>query len=389
MRTLHTFFALGAAGLIATAPACTKVQGSEPKPARPVKAEAVAIAPPPAGLRYSATIEPFQQVTLAFKTSGYVAQVAQRAGADGRSRVAQAGDTVSRGTVLARVNEADYRERVTQGRAKLAEGSASLQKARLDLDRAKNLFAAESLTKPDLDAAQANFDAAQARVTSAQAEIELAMSALRDTALIAPATGVLLDRKIEVGTLVGAGSVGFLLGDVSAVKARFGIPDAMISTVTLGDRIGVTIDAIAGATFPGRITALAPAADPHSRVFDVEVTIPNSDGRLRPGMIGTVALSPKSANAEAIAAAAASSHQPLPLVVPLSAVVKAPGDANGYALLVVDKQTDAEFARMRRVQLGEVMGNGIAVLNGVARGDRVIVTGANQLIDGERVRVIP
>jgi RND family efflux transporter MFP subunit len=193
---------------------------------------------------------------------------------------------------------------------------------------------------------------------------------------------VLLERKIEVGSLVGAGTVGFTLGDVSAVKAHFGVPDSMIHAVTLGERMGVAVDAVAGATFPGRVTALAPAADPHSRVFDVEVTIPNSDGRLRPGMIGTVALGPKPATTPA-----ATAQQPL--LVPLGAVVKAPGETPAYALLVVEKQGDGEVARLHRVQLGEVMGTGVVVLNGAAPGDRVVVTGANQLIDGDRVRVIP
>jgi RND family efflux transporter MFP subunit len=381
MKMLHALLFAGAAATLATG--CTKVQGSEPKPARPVKIQAVTLAPPQAGLKYSATIEPFQQVSLAFKTSGYVDDLVRRRGADGLARIAQAGDMVTRGTVLARVRDTDYRERVNQGRAKLSESRASLQKSTLDLDRARTLFAAESLTKPDLDAAQASFDAAQARVTAAQAEIELAMIALRDTSLVAPATGVLLDRKIEVGTLVGAGSVGFMLGDVSAVKARFGIPDNMIQTVTLGDRLGVTIDALAGTTFPGRVTALAPAADPHSRVFDVEVTIPNAEGRLRPGMIGAVSLDPKPA------AAAASNAAHSRLLVPLGAVVKAPGDTPAYALLLVESHIDGDVARLHQVELGEVMGNGVAVLNGVSRGDRVIVTGANQLIDGERVRVIP
>ncbi len=380
MKLLYALITAAAAGSFAVG--CSKVQGAEPKPAKPVKVHTVAFAPPQAGLKYSATIEAFQQVPLAFKTSGYVDGLARFRGADGRPRVAQAGDIVARGTVLARVHEADYRERVNQGKAKLSEGNASLKKAALDLDRAKTLFAVDSLIKPNLNSAQANHDAAVARVAAAQSEIELALSALHDTALIAPATGVLLERKIEVGSLVSAGTVGFTLGDVSAVKAHFGIPDNMIHAVTLGDRMGVAVDAVAGATFPGRVTALAPAADPHSRVFDVEVTIPNPDGRLRPGMIGTVALGPKPTNDPAAAAQQ-------PLLVPLGAVVKAPGETPAYALLVVEKQGDAEVARLHRVQLGEVMGNGVVVLNGAARGDRVIVTGANQLIDGERVRVIP
>src|SRR4051812_33085124 len=132
---------------------CSKAQGLEAKPARPVKAQAVAPAPPQAGVRYSATIEPFDQVPLAFKASGYITDLLQRSGADARLRAIQPGDRVGRGTVLARVHDVEYRERVNQGRAKLSEGEASLTRARRDLERARILFAADSLTKPDLDAA--------------------------------------------------------------------------------------------------------------------------------------------------------------------------------------------------------------------------------------------
>ena len=273
--------------------------------------------------------------------------------------------------MLARVHEADYQERVNQGRAKLAEGEASLRKSQLDLERAKTLFAADSLIKPDLDAAQASFDSAQARVTSARADIELALSALRDCTMVAPATGVLLERKIEVGTLVGVGTVGFVLGDVSAVKAIFGIPDSAISTVKLGEAIDVTVDAVGEKGFTGRITSVAPTADPQSRVFDVEVTIPNADGRLRPGMIGSVALGlPATPAAQS-------------LIVPLSAVVKSAVDSDKYALMVVERKGDVEIARLRTVELGDVTGNGVAVTQGVASGERVVVTGASLLVDGD------
>jgi RND family efflux transporter MFP subunit len=359
------------------ASACAKVEGVEAKAARPVKTQIVAMAPAPSGIRYSATIDAFQEVPLAFKASGYVDDLIQRKGADGRQRAAQAGDQVSRGTVLARVHDADYQEKVNQGRAKLAEGEASLRKAQLDLERAKTLFAADSLIKPELDSAQANFDSAQARVTSARADIELALSALRDCTMVSPATGILLERKIEVGTLVGVGTVGFVLGDVSAVKARFGIPDSAIATVKLGETIGVLVDAVAEKTFTGRITSVAPTADPQSRVFDVEVTIPNADGRLRPGMIGTVALGTRAAPVAQ------------PLIVPLSAVVKSAIDSDKYALMVVEQKGDVEIARLRTVELGDVMGNGVAVTQGVASGERVVVTGASLLVDGDPVRVIP
>ena len=362
----------------ALASACTKVEGVETKAPRPVKTQTVTMAPAASGIRYSATIEAFQEVPLAFKASGYVDDLIRRQGADGRQRVAQAGDQVSRGTVLARVHDADYQEKVNQGRAKLAEGEASLRKTSLDLERAKTLFAADSLTKPDLDSAQANFDSAEARVTSAKADIELALSALRDCTMVAPATGVLLERKIEVGTLVGVGTVGFVLGDVSAVKARFGIPDAAIATVKLGESIGVLVDALGETAFKGRVTSLAPTADPQSRVFDVEVTIPNPDGRLRPGMIGSVALGHSAAQLPQ-----------QPLTVPLSAVIQSAGDSDKYAVMVVEQQGEAEIARVRQVELGDVMGNGVAVTQGIKSGERVVVTGASLLADGDPVRIIP
>jgi RND family efflux transporter MFP subunit len=357
---------------------CSKAQGIEPKPARPVKAQAVAPGAAPGVIRYSATIEPYAQVSLAFKTSGYVDDLLTRRGADGRVRVAQAGDRVARGSVLARVHQVDYRERVAQGRARLSESAASLTKARLDLDRARTLFGADSLTKPELDAAQASFDAAQARVAASGSDIELATIALRDTELVAPAAGVLLERRIEVGSLVAAGTVGYVLGDLSAVKARFGIPDSAIGIVTAGQAIDVIVEAAAATPFAGRVTAVAPSADPQSRVFDVEITIPNAEGRLRPGMIGTVGIGgPRAAAA------------PLPLTVPLTAVVRAPGEAQAYAVFVVEQRGAAAIAALRTVTLVDVVSNGVAVLKGLSAGDRVIVTGATLLVDGERVRIVP
>ncbi len=380
MRTSCAVVAIVAAGALVSG--CAEPKASEPKAAQPVKTERVALAPAQPAVRYSASIEAFEQVQLAFKSTGYVDELLQRKGADGRVRAAQAGDRVAKGAVLARVRDTDYRDRVNQGRAKLAEADASLTKSRLDLERARTLFGAESLTKPELDAAQASFDAATARVTAARADIDLAVSALRDCALVSPAGGVVLERRIDVGTLAGAGTVGFVLGDLSAVKARFGIPDSMVQSVTLGDPITVIVEAIAATPFAGRVTAIAPTADPQSRVFDIEVTIPNQNGLLRPGMIGTVALAARPG-------AAATPAPPQPLTVPLTAVVRSRAGTTEFALLVVERQNNVDVARMRRVELGEVMGNTIAVLEGIALGEQIVTTGATLLADGDPVRVVP
>jgi len=362
----------------ATAAGCTQAAAREAVPPQPVKAAEVTIAAAPTGVRYSATIEPAQQMTLSFKASGYVDAVLQRTTPGGGLHTAQQGDRVSRGLVLARVREVEYRERVKQGRAREDEIAASLVKAGLDLERAKTLFASQSLTKPDLDGAQATFDAAQARVASARAEVELALTALRDCALVSPIDAVILERKIEAGMLAGAGTQAFVLGDASTVKARFGIPDSAIQAVALGDAIDVNVDAAGTATFPGRVTAIAPAADPQSRVFNVEVSLENAKGELRPGMIGAVTLLPR---------ASAAANAPRPLTVPLTAVVRSTIGGQ-FAVAVVESRGDAAVAKLRPVELGEVIGNSIAVTKGVAAGERVVVSGATLLVDGAPIRVL-
>jgi RND family efflux transporter MFP subunit len=363
----------------ATAAGCTQAAAREAATLpQPVKVADVAMAAAPTGIRYSATIEPAQQVTLSFKASGYVDSVLQRTSPGGGFHTAQPGDRVSRGLTLARVRENEYRERVTQGRARIAEGEASLVKARLDLERARTLFASQSLTKPELDGAQAAHDAAEARMMSARADVELALTALRDTAVVSPIDAVILERKIEVGMLAGAGTQAFVLGDVSTVKARFGIPDSMVQAVALGDAIDVNVDAAGAATFPGRVTAIAPAADPQSRVFHVEVSLVNTGGELRPGMIGAVTLMPR---------AAAAADAPRPLTVPLTAVVRSTIGGQ-FAVAVIQSNGDATVARLRQVELGEVIGNAVAVTKGVSAGERVVVSGATLLVDGAPINVL-
>src|SRR6185295_13838354 len=120
MKNMNRFAELGLLLGAAVSAACGGHAPAD-KPARPVKVEKVASHAAPGGLRYSATIQPYEQVPLSFKVSGYVSEVSRRPGPDGRLRNLQQGDLVRRGTVLARVNPADYQEKVNQAKAQLAE----------------------------------------------------------------------------------------------------------------------------------------------------------------------------------------------------------------------------------------------------------------------------
>jgi multidrug efflux system membrane fusion protein len=367
--------------LIAAGAGCRHQEATPENAPRPVQAATVAVSRAAHGARYSATIVPASQVPVAFKSSGYVDTLLQTRGADRRPRDVQQGDAVARGAVLARVQQTDYRARVQQAEARTGQVEAGLAKARADFDRAEQLFAVRSLTQQDLDAARAARDSSQAQLSAAKADVDLAHSALRDTDLTAPFAGVVLEKRIERGSLAAPGSVAFVLGDVRTVKALFGVPDTIVRRLSPGLTLTLSTDALSGRAFTGRITAVSPAADAQTRVFNVEVTLPNADALLRPGMIATVQLDD---------ASGASGVAPI-MTVPLGSIVKSETSATGYALFVVESATGGghDVARARQVTVGNVVGNGIEVSAGVRAGERVITTGATLVKDGDAVRVIP
>lgn len=347
-----------------------------PRAVRTVAAEAVA---PSRGARYAVAVEPAARVTLAVKAAGYVAALHQVRGDDGRQRTLQPGDAVRAGTVLVRLHDADYRARWRDADARVREADSGLVRARLELDRARTLFAAESLTTPELEAAQAGFDGAAARTMAAQAQLEAARLALADCVLVAPADGVVLERPLEVGVLAAVGTAAVVLGDLRDVKAVFGVPDAVVARMVPGEPLGMTSEAFPGERFDGRVTAVAPSADRESRVFAIEVTLANRGGRLRPGMIGAIEL----------AAPTGPADRPAGVAVPIGAVVRASDGSNGYGVFVVESRDGGQVVRARPVRLGPDVGNTVVVIEGLRAGDRVVSTGAALLTDGEAVRVIP
>jgi len=352
-------------------------------------------------IRYSASIIPDTQVDLAFKSGGYVDSIRQVKGADGRMRDLQQGDRVSPGMILATVRQDDYMVKVEQAKKQLDQTKSSLESARsqlvraeaastqsqLDFTRAQNLFESRSLTKSDYDAATARRDADLASVASAksqidavQAQVGVAEESLKtaeisfaDATLKSPMDGVVLTRAVEIGSLAGLGTVGFVLADTSSVKAVFGVPDTMIERVKLGAPQSISAEGAPGLN--GRITAISPSADPKSRTFSVEVTVPNSRGLLKPGMIASLILEGGKRAA------------PVP-VIPLGAVVRPPESREGYAVFVVEEKAGKSIARIRNVELGEAYGNLIGVKAGLNPADRVITTGATLLKDGWEIKVI-
>lgn len=364
--------------ILFTLAACNRHQAAATEPApTPVRIETLAPGAAAAGVRYSATIEPLDQVSLAFNVGGYVTELARVADAGGGERTIRIGDAVERGQVLARLRDSEYQDRLRQATAEVDRAQSSLVKAEKDWARANELYASKSLTKPDHDAAEAALMAARAGAASVVARREEVARSLRDTTLVAPIAGVIVARKIDVGTLASPGSVAFGIADLSHVKAVFGVPDSMLPALRVGATLTVTSEALGGRSFTGVVTAIAPSADQASRVFDVEVDLANPDLALKAGMMASLA----------VPSGAPGSSAP-GVLVPLAAVVRSKTRPEGYAVYVVNDHGGALSVRLTDVEVGRLVGNAITAVSGVAAGDRVVVSGTTLVVDGAAIEIV-
>jgi multidrug efflux system membrane fusion protein len=360
--------------LVLGATACKQENAAEtlPVPVHTAMVQTVAVGN---GAKYSASIVPYAQVDLAFQSGGYVDRIRQVKNPSGGMRNIDQGDYVQKGTVLAVVRQQDYLDKVQQAKAQLARSQAEYDKAKLTFDRTAALYASQSATKPDYDSAQAQLASTTASVSGSQAQVSEANVALAYCELRAPFSGWVVKRNIDLGTLVGPATNGFTLADTQSVKAVFGVPDISMNRVRLGQHLAITTDALPQ-QFAGRVSAISPSADPKSRVFSVEVTIANPKDQLKSGMIASLTL-----NGEQLPESV--------LAVPLAAVIRDPGRADSFAVMVTEGTGDPQTARLRPIELGNTYGNMIAAKSGLDFGERVITTGVSLIKNGDKVRVIP
>lgn len=353
--------------------------------------------------RYSAVIAPSSQLEVVFKGAGYVEKIQTTRDKSGAIRLIQEGDFVKRGSVLARLHQEDNRERLQEQRATLRESelsdakinalietaSAELKQADIEHERARKLFSLDSITKPEMDAASTKLSVAQSRLSEIRAQIPVnkatqdrirsviaeARYSLKDTTLTAPMDGIILKRNIEEGSLANNGTSAFTLANTSSVKAIFGLPDVKLSQLSVGMPLDITTEILPARVFKGRVTDIGASADPKTRVFNIEVTIPNPNQELRSGMVASLIFGDKSDKSPQ-------------MTIPFSAVIRSTRNPQGYAVYTLKEEGSKQVAEERDVKLGEPSGRMITVLEGLTPTDEVVTNGASRIATGQEVRAV-
>ncbi len=352
--------------------------------AETVRSESIELAIP-----FSGTVKERRKLELSFKVPGTVEHLLKVETTEGRKRDVQAGDRVEKDVTIARLESVDYRRERDSARARLETARAKSTAARADAsfaakdrDRYEELLKKNAVTKEEVDRVRAKAEAAAAEATAAESGIaaaELALAKadqdLKDCSLVVPMDrATVVERRVEEGERIAAGKIAFLLMDLSELVVGFGVSDALVGRMRIGQEFKTISDAFQGESFPARLTKIAPNADERTRTFEIEVTIDDPRG-LKPGMIATVNIG---------------RHEDV-ILLPLTAIRRAP-EADRYAVFVVVNEGEAEVARMRRVELDGLIDNRARIKQGkgseIKLGDRVIVAGANRLLEGDRVRTL-
>ena len=324
--------------------------------------------------RYSAVINAISQVDLVFKGGGFVEKISQKTDAKGASRLIAPGDSIRAGEVLAVVRQKDYADILMQAEGQVAQAEAYATRAKSDFERATRLLASASMTLSTWDGAKAANDSALAALESAQGKLSEAKTAQYDSSLRAPFDGVVIKRNIELGALVGPSLPAMVVANISETKAVFGVPDSVVGKLKIGQLVEVRIESI-NTTLQAKISSISPSADVSSRLFPVEIMLPNPGMTIKPGFIVSIRVD--------------SEPKQVGVVIPLMSIVQTDTSVKSFSVFKAKSRDKKLIAAQCEVVLGEVVGNNINVLKGLEIGDTVVTFGASELKEGDVLVLVP
>jgi len=310
----------------------------------------------PDGLKAIGTVAALRGVTVSADLPGIVDRIAF-----------ESGQWVQAGDVLALLD-------TRQERAQLNAVEAQRDLARLNFARMDGLLSQAVISRAEYDQTAAEQKQSEARVAEIGAAID------RKT-VRAPFSGVLGIRQVNVGQYLSGGDPVVNLQSVDPVYVNFGVPQQDARKVTAGRAVRVVIDDRSNAPLTGRVTAIDSVVDPGTRNLQVQATLANPGGKLRPGMFVQTEVTLGAGHSE--------------VTLPASAISYAP---YGDSVFVVGDLTDAKGhtyrgVRQQIVKLGATRGDQVAIVSGVKPGDEVVSSGVFKLRNGAAVvvnnRIVP
>lgn len=308
------------------------------------------------------SLQGITETTLYARTPGYV----KRWNKD-------IGSHVNKGDVLAELDTPEVDEQLAQAIAAKEQAASSLELAKSSAERWEALRKKDAVTEQEVNERSSAFTQAKANLAAAQANVDRLRKLEEFKRIVAPFSGIVTRRNVEVGDLVDAGNGGtakalFSVAQVETLHTYLYVPQTYSSALKIGDTVKISQPELRGQTFAGTIAHTAGAIDPVTRTLQVEVSIPNKDGKLLAGAYVQAAL-PVNASSKT-------------LNVPSNVLLFRP---DGTKVAKVD---DNGKVTLQTVSLGTDLGNTIDVLDGLNINDKLVLNPPDSLAQGDVVTVV-
>ena len=280
------------------------------------------------------------------------------------------GDEVEKGNLLITLDDKEYRYKKLENEGKVKKAEADLDLAKKTLTRMTQLYKEGVISGQDYDIAVSDVEVKEASLETVHATLSFSVKELEDTRILAPISGIVSKKFVDVGEYVTEGSTDMLnIVDVNPVKLEFTVPAKYFSYVKTDEEVSVSIEAYPDEEFSGTIYYINPKIPIETRRFQCYARIPNPDRKLSPGFFVLVTLS-------------VATH-PDAVVIPEEAVLSEEGVY--YCFRVEEgRAIKADITPGIRLK-----GGMIEIKKGLQAGDSVVVRGQYVLSDGERVEAKP
>ncbi|MBQ9377952.1 MAG: efflux RND transporter periplasmic adaptor subunit [Schwartzia sp.] len=307
-------------------------------------------------IRFSGTLNPIWQADVAAKVDGRIEEV-----------LVKEGEAVAAGQDLVVLEQRDMSAAFLAAEGAYVDAQTNLEKTALDLERYEKLLEEGAVSRESVDHLRfANANAA-AKLDAARGALDAAQSKLGGTTVSTPRAGIIQKRYYQEGYYAKVGTALFNIADISTLLAKIDVPEGYIASVAVGGVVDFVIPSMAGndKTARGTITRVAPVADSASRTFEAEVSIDNSDGRLKGGVYADAVITTKPKSNV--------------MTVPFSAIVMRDDQRTVYVM-------EDETAVRKVITTGYIGDDLVEVLDGITESDLVIAGGQNKLREGSKVK---
>jgi RND family efflux transporter MFP subunit len=309
-----------------------------------------------------------QQLVLPGTLQGYVqAPVAARAGGYLRRWTKDIGSRVEKGELLAEIETPELDQQLSQAIAARNQTAASLDLAKTTMDRWEQLRTRDAVSQQELEERRSAYTQARANLAGADANVERLRQLESFKRVVAPFSGVITKRNVDIGDLIDSNKPLFLLSQTDPLRVYVSVPQAYAQLVRPGQAAVVMQPEMRGRNFTGQVARTAGSIDAATRTMQVEIALPNHDGALLPGAFVQVQL------AEAATGA---------LTVPSSTLLFR---GQGTLVAKVDGQGTVQ---LQPVHLGRNYGDVVEVTQGLEGNETLVLNPSDSLAAGDKVQVV-